>query len=162
MQKQTAKMYRIGELAKRAGKTVRTIHFYEELGLLQPTERSPGGFRMYNDEALNRIQWIEQIQDLGFSLVDIRQFLEGLHSQKTGPESMNMLQGFYKEKLEQTRATIEKMKNLETDLLSSLEYLQACQDCTSTDRIDSCVRCENDEHANNETPRMVAAIATNA
>ena len=75
---------------------------------------------------------------------------------------MHMLQRFYREKLEQTRATIEKMKSLETDLLSSLEYLQACQECTSTGRIDSCVQCENDEHANNETPRMVAAIATNA
>jgi DNA-binding transcriptional MerR regulator len=41
--------YRIGELAKRVSKTVRTIHFYEELGLLRPAERSPGGFRMYND-----------------------------------------------------------------------------------------------------------------
>ena len=162
MQPQTTKTYRIGELAKRAGKTVRTIHFYEELGLLHPAERSPGGFRMYNDEALNRIQWIEQIQDLGFSLVDIRGFLDGLHGQETGPQSMHMLQRFYREKLEQTRATIEKMKSLETDLLSSLEYLQACQECTSTGRIDSCVQCDNDEHANNETPRMVAAIATNA
>ena len=162
MQKEPAKTFRIGELAKRAGKTVRTIHFYEELGLLHPAERSPGGFRMYYDEALNRIHWIEQIQDLGFSLVDIREFLEGLHAQETGPQSMNILQGFYQEKLAQTRATIEKMKALETDLLASLEYLQACQGCTSTDRIDSCVQCENDEHANNETPRMVAAIATSA
>ena len=47
--------YRIGELSKRADKTVRTIHFYEELGLLQPAERSPGGFRMYTDKALDRI-----------------------------------------------------------------------------------------------------------
>ena len=162
MQHKETHVYRIGELAKRAGKTVRTIHFYEELGLLHPAERSPGGFRMYTDEALTRIHWIAQIQELGFSLVDIRDFLNGLHAQETGPESMNMLQDFYREKLNQTRESIEKMKTLEADLISSLQYLQACQGCTNTAGIESCGTCDNAEHLDNETPRMVAAIATSA
>ena len=62
----TAATFRIGELAKKADKTVRTIHFYEELGLLQPASRSPGGFRMYTNKALDRIHWIERLQELGF------------------------------------------------------------------------------------------------
>ena len=162
MQTKETHMYRIGELAKQAGKTVRTIHFYEELGLLHPAKRSPGGFRMYTDDALTRIHWIEQIQELGFSLVDIRDFLHGLHAQETGPDSMNMLQGFYREKLIQTRASIEKMKALEADLLASLNYLKACQDCNAMDGIESCGVCDHAEHLDNETPRMVAAIATPA
>ena len=127
MQHDTSKTYRIGELAKRAGKTVRTIHFYEELGLLQPSERSPGGFRMYTDDALERIHWIEQIQHLGFSLTDIRAFLEDFRSHETGPEAMQVLRGFYQQKLRETRDNIERMKQLETELESSLQYLEVCQ-----------------------------------
>ena len=63
----SAQTYRIGALAKKANKTVRTIHFYEELGLLSPAARSPGGFRLYNDQALDRIHWIERLQVLGCS-----------------------------------------------------------------------------------------------
>ena len=162
MQEQTPKVFRIGELAKRAGKTVRTIHFYEELGLLHPAERSPGGFRMYTDDALTRIHWIEQIQELGFSLTDIRGFLDNFQSHETGPEAMGVLRGFYREKIEETRATIEKMKTLEAELESSLQYLEACQDCSSTASIQSCASCDSEQHSDSETPCMVAAIATSA
>ena len=162
MQKYPTKVFRIGELAKRAGKTVRTIHFYEELGLLHPAERSPGGFRMYTDDALTRIHWIEQIQELGFSLTDIRGFLDNFHAHETGPEAMKVLGGFYREKLEQTRATIEKMHLLEAELKSSLDYLEACHGCATTASIESCANCDSSDHSDSETPCMVAAIATNA
>ena len=162
MPEETSHVFRIGELAKRAGKTVRTIHFYEEIGLLHPAERSPGGFRMYTDDALNRIQWIEHIQELGFSLTDIREFLENFHSHETGPEAMRILQGFYREKLEQARSTIEKMQALEAELQSSLQYLEACQTCSTTESIEACADCDSAHHKDSETPCMVAAVATSA
>ena len=162
MQEETNQVFRIGELAKRAGKTVRTIHFYEELGLLHPAERSPGGFRLYNDDALTRIHWIEQIQELGFSLTDIRGFLENFHSHETGPEAMRVLQGFYREKLDQTRTTIAKLQALETELQSSLQYLEACQTCSTTENIEACADCDSEHRLDSETPCMVAAVATNA
>lgn len=162
MQKETPKTFRVGELAKKTGKTVRTIHFYEELGLLQPSERSPGGFRMYTDSALERIRWIEQIQNLGFSLTDIRAFLDEFRSHDTGPESMRILQGFYRQKLEETRENIARMKTLEKELESSLVYLEACQDCTTSLDLDSCAACDHVAHSEQETPSMVAAVATSA
>ncbi len=48
----------IGDLAREAGKTVRAIHLYEELGLLTPAGRSKGRFRLYGRESLVRIRWI--------------------------------------------------------------------------------------------------------
>ena len=62
----------IGDLAREAGKTVRAIHLYEELGLLTPAARSKGRFRLYGAEALTRIRWIGKLQELGFSLGDIQ------------------------------------------------------------------------------------------
>jgi MerR family transcriptional regulator, copper efflux regulator len=53
----TDKLMRVGELAKAVGKTVRAMHLYEELGLLDPRARSEGGFRLYGPEAIDRIHW---------------------------------------------------------------------------------------------------------
>src|SRR5579859_6498616 len=65
-------LMQIGDLAREASKTVRTIHLYEELGLLAPAGRSKGRFRLYGREALLRIRWIGQLKELGFSLGDIQ------------------------------------------------------------------------------------------
>src|SRR5882757_5536808 len=65
-------LMQIGDLARETGKTVRAIHLYEELGLLAPAARSKGRFRLYSREALLRIRWIGKLQDMGFSLADMR------------------------------------------------------------------------------------------
>ena len=62
----------VGDLARETGKTVRAIHLYEEMDLLRPTGRSKGRYRLYGPEALVRIRWIVKLQDLGFSLTDIK------------------------------------------------------------------------------------------
>ena len=154
--------YRIGELAKRVGKTVRTIHFYEELGLLRPAERSPGGFRMYTDQALDRIHWIERLQDLGFSLSDIKQFLAAFHAHDTGPESMGALRSFYGEKLAETKDAIERLQTLESELSDSIAYLEACTTCTMTESVDACAACSDSQHSDGDAPRLVATIAAPA
>ncbi len=151
--------YRIGELAKRTEKTVRTIHFYEELGLLHPAERSPGGFRMYNDNAVDRIHWIERLQDLGFSLTDIKKFLTDFQSRDTGPQSMDALRTFYGDKLAETQAAIHRLQSLEAELNASIAYLEACTHCSLTEAVQACATCTDDNHTNSEAPRMVATIA---
>src|SRR3954469_10232050 len=65
-------LLRVGELAKRTGKTVRALHLYEELGLLSPIHRSKGGFRLYAPSAVERVDWISKLQDAGFSLHQLR------------------------------------------------------------------------------------------
>ena len=156
----SAATFRIGELAKRAEKTVRTIHFYEELGLLQPASRSPGGFRMYNSQALDRIHWIERLQELGFSLTDIKQFLADFHAHDTGPQSMDSLRSFYTEKLAETQEAIGRLQSLAAELEASISYLQACTGCAVSDPVHACAQCDDDQHSNSDTPRLVATIAT--
>jgi len=162
MSNNPSQTYRIGELAKRADKTVRTIHFYEELGLLQPADRSPGGFRLYNDIALDRIHWIERLQSLGFSLSDIKQFLADCHAHDTGPQSMGVLRDFYHEKLRETQEAIARLQSLETELQSSITYLQVCTQCDMTESVHACADCTDTLHSDSEAPRMVATIASSA
>jgi DNA-binding transcriptional MerR regulator len=67
----------IGEVAERTGVTQRTLRFYEEKGLLKPPSRMDGGFRLYSDDDLERVERIKRMQSLlGLSLADIKDMVE--------------------------------------------------------------------------------------
>src|SRR5579859_5356522 len=69
--------YTIEQVASRTGFTKRTLRYYEEVGLLPPTDRTGGNYRRYSDEDIQRIEHIKKLRDLlGFSLADIRAMLE--------------------------------------------------------------------------------------
>jgi DNA-binding transcriptional MerR regulator len=62
---------RVGELAKATGLTVRTLHHYDEIGLLVPSERSGAGYRLYTDADVARLYRILALRGMGFSLEEI-------------------------------------------------------------------------------------------
>src|SRR5262245_60929171 len=84
---------RVGDLAKQTGKTVRALHLYEELGLLVPAHRSKGGFRLYHADSVVRVRWIGKLQDMGFSLTEIRQVLTEWErsGSRSAPEAMQRI-----------------------------------------------------------------------
>jgi MerR family Zn(II)-responsive transcriptional regulator of zntA len=69
-------MYTIGQLARRARINTDSVRFYERQGLLAPAQRTRSGYRLYTDEALERIEMIKQAQRCGFSLADMRELLQ--------------------------------------------------------------------------------------
>lgn len=67
----------IGEVAERTGVTQRTLRFYEEKGLLKPPSRLEGGFRLYSEDDVQRVEQIKRLQQLlGFTLADIKEMVE--------------------------------------------------------------------------------------
>lgn len=69
----SARFYRIGELAQMTGTSSRTIDYYTSLGLLSPAKRTSGNYRLYDDETLLRIRRIEQLKAQKYSLEEIRE-----------------------------------------------------------------------------------------
>ncbi|MFF4650340.1 MerR family transcriptional regulator [Streptomyces sp. NPDC001380] len=69
--------YSVGEVARLAGVTVRTLHHYDEVGLLRPGGRTPSGHRRYGDADLDRLQQVLFYRELGFPLDDIAAVLDG-------------------------------------------------------------------------------------
>lgn len=67
---------RIGELARAAGLTVRTLHYYDEIGLLSPSTRTPSGHRLYGDGDVERLYRICLLRRLGLPLRDITRALD--------------------------------------------------------------------------------------
>ncbi len=69
-------LLKVGTLAQETGLTVRTLHYYEEKGLLKPAHRSEKGYRLYGIEEVQRLQQILSLQQLGFPLDEIRMLLD--------------------------------------------------------------------------------------
>lgn len=67
----------VGELARRCGMTVRTLHHYDAIGLLQPASRSGAGYRLYARADIERLHRIQALRQLGLSLTDIGTALSG-------------------------------------------------------------------------------------
>jgi MerR family transcriptional regulator, copper efflux regulator len=65
----------IGVVAKESGVPIKTIRYYEELGLLKSSGRTEGGFRLFNSDVLERLHFIRRAQSLGLSLSEIKEFL---------------------------------------------------------------------------------------
>lgn len=65
----------IGELARRAGTTAKTLRFYEDEGLLPEPDRTPSGYRDYPANALDRVAFVRDAQKAGFTLRQIGQIL---------------------------------------------------------------------------------------
>ncbi len=65
----------VGTVAQLAGLTIRTLHHYDEIGLLQPHERSPGGYRLYGQAEIERLQEALFFRELSFSLEKIKEIL---------------------------------------------------------------------------------------
>ena len=72
---------KVGEVAKKAGVNVQTLHYYERVGVLKPKTRMDSGYRVYDDTAVRIIQFIKHAQELGFSLDEIQELL-GLRADK--------------------------------------------------------------------------------
>ncbi|ASU77014.1 MerR family transcriptional regulator [Actinopolyspora erythraea] len=73
----------IGEVAERCGLSLRTIRYYEEVGLVAPSARSQGGFRLYTEADLRRLTVIKRMKPLGLQLEEMRELLELLSREPT-------------------------------------------------------------------------------
>jgi MerR family transcriptional regulator, copper efflux regulator len=155
---QLGKPLRVGELAKRTGKTVRALHLYEELSLLKPVHRSKGGFRLYSPSAVERVTWISKLQEAGFSLHQLQEFLGSVEGTDIASLAMNRVREVFAQKLRETREQVEKLQHLEQDLEASLAYLEACKTCQPPYAPHECGSCNHNGHHDGEQPLLVAGI----
>ncbi|MCR4181232.1 MerR family transcriptional regulator [Providencia vermicola] len=70
-------LFQVGEIAQKIGLTIRTLHHYEEIGLLVPTARTDAGYRLYNVQCLERLTQIQMLRQVGVKLKDIGEILDG-------------------------------------------------------------------------------------
>jgi DNA-binding transcriptional MerR regulator len=148
----------VGDLARESGKTVRAIHLYEQMDLLKPARRSKGRYRLYGPEALVRIRWIQKLQDLGFSLTDIKAIVKDVEQHGSASSAMVGVREVYAKKLNETRTQIARLQELEHEILASLQYLEACDSLCERDRLLPTCQCCDHHPAEQEVPDLVAGF----
>jgi len=160
--KSEPKLLRVGELAKAVGKTVRAIHLYEELGLVRPTMRTEGGFRLYSHEAKARIGWIIKLQAIGFTLSEIQEFVKSFEYAPSGRQATDQARDVFAQKLRQIHDQITQLQVIENDLNEALEYLDSCHSCSPSFAPSECSVCDHQGHERGTAPPLFASLSRTA
>lgn len=120
----------IGEVAGQTGLSLRTIRYYEEMDLVVPSARSAGGFRLYTESDVARLQLIKRMKPLEFSLEETRDLLEVLDGldapdlddddRATLVERLEMFHAAAKARVEAVRSQLAIAEGFAGDLKSEL------------------------------------------
>lgn len=119
---------RVGELARKTGLSVRTLHYYDEIGLLSPGQHSSAGHRLYGAQDVRRLQHVLSLRQLGFSLEEIRECLDrpDFSLEQTIEHHIGRLQ-----------EQIDVQQSLRKRLARILERIRESQDVATTEFIHS-------------------------
>ena len=148
-------LLRVGDLAKVTGKTVRAIHHYEELGLIEPAGRSKGHYRLFDPETPVRIRWIGKLQSLGLSLTEIRALVKNRQASASAQQSADQLRRMYEQRLVEVKTRLLELSALERELEASLAYLDSCgTSCTPELVPTDCAQC--DRHPEAHEPDLIS------
>src|SRR3954471_24074661 len=99
-----AMSWTVGELARLAGVTVRTLHHYDRIGLVQPSERTTAGYRSYDEHDLDRLQQVLFYRELGFPLEEVATLLDDPDADPVA--HLRRQHRLLLERLERTRAVV--------------------------------------------------------
>lgn len=115
-------MHQIGEVAEAVGLSLRTIRHYEEVGVVVPSGRSAGGFRLYTDADVDRLRLVKRMKPLHFSLEEIRDVLALLgtvagdvETASAGDEAAGRLEMY-------VALAAERCERLRSQLAGALEF----------------------------------------
>jgi DNA-binding transcriptional MerR regulator len=134
-------LMKIGELSERSGLTARSIRYYEELGLIEPSARSDGHFRLYDERALARLEYIRRLTEAGLSLADVILLFRVWEASTSGDERRAMLNEIvsrYMAEVEKKRTALELV---ERELKLILETVENCEGCGHEPGKGTCFRC---------------------
>lgn len=136
------KRYRIGEIAKLSGLTLRTIRYYGELGLL-PEFRTNGGQRYYSDQDLVYLKRIMELKGLGFSLEEIARIIRLKDGDQKGNRRRTELLAQYRSKLSQALGRMEALQSHIDELKWHIDQLESAEDGFTECPGAACAGCDH-------------------
>ena len=98
------------------------------------------------------------MQDMGFSLPDIRTVVRDWEESGSAPHAMTKMRAVYQKKLEETRTQLLKLEQLEGELQKSLTYLDTCDVCEPDRLLSTCCTCDHHDCDPSDVPELVAGF----
>ena len=122
--KKRRSLYRIGELARKAGVTARTIRYYEELGILATPRRPQARHRRYSEKDLLHLRRVQQLKSFGLALGEIREIFDLSRQDPSGEKSRLRLLTRYREKWREAAKRKEQIEAYIGDLEWHIDQLE--------------------------------------
>lgn len=123
------KLLKIGDFARLAGTNLRTLRYYEEIGLLAPASRSPGGFRFYRAEDVNRIEMVHELQCLGLELGPIRELMDTRDAGLSHAEFLERVRAALRAQARLVDERIQVLQEERRRVDAALAKLSDCETC---------------------------------
>lgn len=107
----TEEHQQIGTVAERTGLSIQTLRHWDKAGLVEPSARSAGGFRLYTDTDVERLRTVRRMKPLGFTLEDMKALLDALDAieDDDDPEQVRVARVFLAECVDQVDQSIERL-----------------------------------------------------
>ncbi|MDZ7831990.1 MAG: MerR family transcriptional regulator [Desulfobacterales bacterium] len=139
--KDSKKLLQIGEIAKKARTSVRTVRYYLEEGFIEAADRSRGGFYLFEPEAAETVFFVQKLKDAGLALKDIKKIYRARRDGKTGdkayPEVLKHLET-QKTLVEQKIADYQRLK---TEIEEAIKLMRQCDGCRIKPCRQNCEAC---------------------
>lgn len=114
---------RIGEVAQRSGLPVKTIRYYCDEGLLQPRDRSAGGYRLFDEDNLAELAIIRALRAMDVSIPELARILE---VRRSGVCNCSLLKGSIADKMASINQRISELRTMKDELARLLDSWQDC------------------------------------
>ncbi|MEW5850272.1 MAG: MerR family transcriptional regulator [Myxococcota bacterium] len=134
--------YSTGDLARLTGNTLRTVRYYEEVGLLSTAARSEGRHRRFTREDVHRLRTITDLRAVGLSLDEVARVLKVRLRKPEGNEQVKVAASLIDEQLAQLRERIATLTRVEKDLAVARQLLEECHSCEELREQGSCQDCD--------------------
>ncbi len=141
----TNHLIKIGVLAKNAHVSLRTLRYYEEIGLISPADHSKGGHRLYSGDDVKKLEVINYLKSLPLSLDEIKEIFT---IKKTTParekkEQVAVLTKLLESKLGAVNGRIKELSQIKNELSGMVEILRECARCEGKPllRTETCGDC---------------------
>ena len=118
-------MIKIGEIARQAGVTTRTLRYYEQLGLFVPTNVNTKGYRYYNDDTLVVINRIRDLQRVGLSLDEIKEVIGLYFHQKKKVEAKEKTLNYLQIHLDNIESKITLLNNVRKEIKVQIQSTES-------------------------------------
>jgi MerR family transcriptional regulator, Zn(II)-responsive regulator of zntA len=143
-----AKTFSLREMVKRTGATPRTIRFYEEVGLISPIGRTPGGHRLYSERELEKLTFIADLRDAGLSIEEIKELFDLRHAAGNARTASAEVARKLTEKIDDLRRRMTVLGRLRDEFSSSVDiFRHSCSDCKHPPGQEVCDACNEIDHA---------------
>lgn len=132
----------IGEIAEKAGTSVRTVRYYMEEGFIEAADRSPGGFYLFTPETAETVFYVQKLKNAGLALKDIKSIYEARRTGQTGEEASSLVIEYLEKQKVLVAQKIADYQRLNTEIEAAIEIASKCRGCSTRPTRKNCKDCK--------------------